>query len=186
MSPSIRQQVPNLLSTLRIVLAIAFPFLDPSLRLPVIFIALASEFFDGYLARRWNAETLLGQSLDPIADKLFVLSTVSTLIHEGSFTWTQFVLIAMRDIVVSIGSFTTLLQSARQDARRAIEHLKPKYSGKLATTLQFALLISLFAGWPTSAALFIATAFMSCLSAVDYTCTILYRRWTPVAEEVVD
>jgi cardiolipin synthase (CMP-forming) len=174
---SFRQQVPNLLSTLRIVLAMAFPFLNPSLRLPVILIALASEFFDGYLARRWNAETLLGQSLDPIADKLFVLSTVATLIHEGGFTWLQFVLIAMRDIVVAVGSFTTLLRSAREMNGRAIEHLKPKFSGKLATTLQFALLISLFAGWPTSGVLFIATAFMSCLSAVDYTYTILHRRW---------
>jgi cardiolipin synthase len=177
-SQKIRQQVPNLLSTLRIVLAMAFPFLDPSLRLPAILIALASEFFDGYLARRWNAETLLGQSLDPIADKLFVLSTIATLIHEGSFTWTQFILIAMRDIVVAVGSFSTLLQSGS----RAIEHLKPKYSGKLATTLQFALLISLFAGWPFKWPLFLATAFMSCLSAIDYTYTILYRRWHVTAD----
>lgn len=178
MLDQLRRQTPNLLSTLRIILAALFPFLSPEFRLPVIFIALASEFFDGFLARRWNAETLLGQSLDPIADKIFVLSTIATLIHEGSFTWTQFALIAMRDIVVAIGSFSTLLQSGS----RAIQHLKPKYSGKVATTLQFALLISLFAKWPVTNPLFIATAFMSCLSAVDYAYTILHKRWDFAAE----
>lgn len=168
-----KQQIPNLLSTSRIVFAIAFPFLDAQWRLPVILVAGLTEFLDGYLARRWHAETLIGQSLDPIADKLFVLSTVATIIHEGLFTWPQFLLIAARDIVVSIGSFSAMLTGGT----RAIQHLKPKYSGKLATTLQFALLISLFGNTPLTTLLFVATAFMSCLSAIDYAYSILHRRW---------
>lgn len=168
-----RRQTPNLLSTSRILFAMAFPFLESSWQVPVILVAGLTEFLDGYLARRWHAETLIGQSLDPIADKLFVLSTVATLIHQGLFTWPMFVLIAARDIVVAIGSFSAMLTGGT----RALQHLKPKYSGKVATTLQFALLISLFAQTPLTTPLFIATAFMSCVSAIDYAYTILARRW---------
>ncbi len=131
MPRSWKQQVPNFLSLTRIGFAFVFPFLPSHLRLPVILIALLTEFFDGHLARRWDAETALGQTLDPLADKLFVLSTVGTLILEGSFTWTQFALLAMRDIVVSIGTFSVMLESKTE----AIRQLKPKLSGKLATTL---------------------------------------------------
>lgn len=174
------RHTPNLLSSLRIALALLFPFIPDMWRLPVVVLSLCSEFFDGFLARRWNAVTSLGQILDPVADKLFVLSTVGVLIHEGLLTWFHFTLVAMRDIVVAGGVLSVLSESRDE----AIRFLRPRISGKIATTLQFVFLLSLFATgrliWP----LFFVTAVVSCASGLDYLYVVLHRRFDPIARSI--
>lgn len=76
---------PNALTLLRLVLAAGFfaclalyrfPVSRPWLLLAagVLFIAAAlTDALDGYLARRWNAVTVLGRVMDPFADKVLVL-----------------------------------------------------------------------------------------------------------------
>ena len=105
-----RQQVPNALSLLRACLALVFPLVDPSWRLTLICVAAMSEFFDGFLARRWHAVSPLGQILDPVADKLFILSTVFVLISDGSLTVLQLILISARDIIVAVGTISVFAE----------------------------------------------------------------------------
>ncbi len=169
----IKRHIPNALSSSRILLAFAFPFLPVALRLPAIIWSLLSEFFDGHLARRWKVESKLGQALDPIADKFFVLSTVGVLIYEGKLSWFHFGLVAMRDIIVSIGTISVMLES-RADA---LASLKPKFSGKVATAFQFLLLVTLFARPEISWPLLVATAIVSCFSGLDYLYDVLHRRF---------
>jgi phosphatidylglycerophosphate synthase len=159
-------------------MAFVFPFLPLSLRLPAISWSLSSEFLDGFLARRWNCVTALGQALDPIADKLFVLSTVFVLIDEGTMSWLQFALIAMRDIVVALGVFSVMAESRNS----ALMFLKPRVSGKIATAFQFTFLVALYAfpgglAQPGLYTFFVITALMSCLSALDYLYAVLHRRF---------
>ena len=134
--------------------------------------ALLSEFFDGFLARRWNAITPLGQLLDPIGDKLFILATISVLILEHQLGWLDFILIAMRDIVVAIGSVSVVLESRTQ----SISFLIPRISGKITTAFQFALLVSFFSVPVLVRPLFVVTVVASCLSAIDYLYIALHRR----------
>lgn len=169
-------QVPNLLSASRIVAALLFPFVSVYWRFPLIVWALVSEFLDGFLARKWNAISPLGQILDPVGDKLFILSTIGVLIFEGQMSWMDFILIAMRDIVVTIGTLSVLIESRG----KSIQFLLPRTSGKIATGFQFALLVGFF-GFPAlTPYLFIATVVVSCLSGIDYLYTVLHRRFDEV------
>lgn len=71
----------------------------------VIYIAAAvSDFFDGYLARRWQLQSSLGRMLDPIADKVLVSVVLLVLcgdqILRGGHVWAAIIILA-REVLVS-------------------------------------------------------------------------------------
>lgn len=100
--------LPNSLTLFRIVLIPVFmlAFLSPSWRLsflPVALFAIAAltDLLDGYLARRNNQVTDLGRLLDPIADKLLVLSGLILLVQfQRIEAWLAVAIIA-REVAVS-------------------------------------------------------------------------------------
>jgi cardiolipin synthase len=72
--------VPNALSALRLVGVPIFCWLVLTGRdgaaLVVLVVSGVSDYLDGYLARRWHQVTRVGQLLDPLADRLYILTTV--------------------------------------------------------------------------------------------------------------
>jgi cardiolipin synthase len=60
-----------------------------------------TDFFDGYLARAWNAASNLGRFLDPIADKLLVAVALVLLVSEGRAHVIPAIAILTREILVS-------------------------------------------------------------------------------------
>jgi len=78
--------LPNVLTAFRIVLipVLVIILTSPSRTASVMaavtfFLACLSDFFDGYLARRWGISTPLGELLDPLADKLIVAAALIML-----------------------------------------------------------------------------------------------------------
>lgn len=67
----------NSITILRIILApiiLLFLMLDKySICILLFFLAGISDYYDGYLARKYRAESLLGEILDPIADKILIV-----------------------------------------------------------------------------------------------------------------
>ena len=100
--------LPNYLTLLRIalipVLIVAF-YLDVGIShwvTAIIFIfASITDYFDGFIARRYNAHSSFGKVFDPIADKLLVVSTLVMLVHLDRAHFLPCLLILLREITVS-------------------------------------------------------------------------------------
>jgi CDP-diacylglycerol--glycerol-3-phosphate 3-phosphatidyltransferase len=84
------RDIPNLLTVLRIALIpiMVFSFYIPGFASRLVaaslfMLASVTDFFDGYLARSFKAQTKFGQCLDPIADKLLVIVAITMIINFG-------------------------------------------------------------------------------------------------------
>ncbi len=104
------QRIPNILSTLRIVLAPIFLFMYiqdevvwRSLSIAVFAVAVVTDFFDGYIARMYGAQTSYGVFLDPLADKILTFAGFICLpfIDADQFPWWAVGIIVFRDLLVT-------------------------------------------------------------------------------------
>jgi len=100
--------VPNLLTLTRILLIPVFVVLfatpDPhrSIIAAIVFaVAAVTDLLDGYLARRSGQVTKLGKLLDPIADKLLVLSALILLVNVDRVSALVAILIIAREVAVT-------------------------------------------------------------------------------------
>jgi CDP-diacylglycerol--glycerol-3-phosphate 3-phosphatidyltransferase len=100
--------LPNLLTLVRILLIPVFvivfiePTADQSLIAAVIFlVAAATDLLDGYIARRTGQVTNLGKLLDPIADKLLVLSALILLVNIDRVSALVAILVVARELAVT-------------------------------------------------------------------------------------
>jgi len=99
--------LPNCLTLIRIVLIPFFLVLLASslyLEALVVFVAGGlTDFLDGAVARMTHQQTLLGAFLDPIADKLLVMSSFGMLGFVGAIPPWLVVLVVSRDIIILLG-----------------------------------------------------------------------------------
>ena len=99
--------VSNVLSLFRLVISIPLIWaleMDRMMAvLIMVFLAVLSDFFDGYLARRDHTITNVGKMLDPIADKFIMMAVMIYLIFDPQrqFPICFFILLGLRDITLS-------------------------------------------------------------------------------------
>ena len=100
--------LPNFITLTRILLIPVFvvlfatPTPDRSLSAALVFvIAAVTDMLDGYLARRNGQVTTLGKLLDPIADKLLVLSALILLVNIDRVSALVAILIIAREVAVT-------------------------------------------------------------------------------------
>lgn len=157
--------LPNAITLLRLVLGVAFPWLPVVWRMPVVVLAAVTDGLDGQASRLLRAESKLGVLLDPIADKVFFVAVVATLLWDGSMTWLEVLLISLRDVAVLIGGAGAWLH----DGPEAWAFMKPRWLGKLATVMQFAFIaVVLLEATDWRGPILAATALFSGLAGADY------------------
>jgi CDP-diacylglycerol--glycerol-3-phosphate 3-phosphatidyltransferase len=161
--------LPNLLTVLRIMLV---PVLVAALLgntqegdvLAAVVFALASltDFVDGYLARARDSVTTFGKLMDPLADKLLVISALVSLVSLHRLAaWVAMVIIA-RELAVTV---------LRLGASQAGVVVAASMLGKLKTCVQIAAILAVIAvhGEPVwVAALLYSAVAITVLSGLDY------------------
>jgi CDP-diacylglycerol--glycerol-3-phosphate 3-phosphatidyltransferase len=132
----------------------------------VLAAAAITDFFDGYLARRWHETTKLGTFLDTTADKLLVSGTLIALVAvDAASAWIAFVIVGRELVIMGV----------RAVAAAEGTLIVPSQWGKLKANLQFLALLLAVLGVDRQAgplavddwALVIA-AVVTVLSGVDY------------------
>lgn len=100
--------LPNFITLVRILLIPVFvllfftPTADRSLSAAVVFVVAAiTDLLDGYIARRTGQVTKLGKLLDPVADKLLVLSALILLLNIDRVSALAAILVIAREVAVS-------------------------------------------------------------------------------------
>lgn len=130
--------VPNLLSLLRLVLVGVFWWLlfgegDSSVRdlwaAGVLVVSGATDYFDGFIARRFNQVSSLGQLLDPLVDRITIAAVLLGLALRDVIGWWVVIVLLARELVL-----LTLLPVLR---RRGLSALPVHYLGKAATFVLF-------------------------------------------------
>lgn len=98
-------------------------------------IAAATDFFDGFLARSYGQATALGARLDPIADKILVIISLSALlIYVDRLLVPSYVLyfLCLREVLLLIGAWYVYRRCNHQLT------IRPTWLGKCTTVLQMA------------------------------------------------
>lgn len=109
--------VPNILSFIRLLLvpvyAILF-FKDRMISALCVFLAASlTDFLDGYIARKYNLITDLGKLLDPLADKLMVLTSmfclaIGTAAYPPVIPWAAVIILLCKEGLMILGGMFML------------------------------------------------------------------------------
>lgn len=104
----------------------------------ILVFALASitDKLDGYVARKYNQITNLGKIMDPLADKLLVLSAFTLFVADGRISSIAFIIIIARELTIT---------SMRVVAAGGGKVVAAMFSGKLKTVSQLVCILAILA-----------------------------------------
>ena len=166
------QDVPNILAFVRIFLAfLMYLFLvnrnvfsiHPSwidyFAALIFVVASITDFFDGYIARNFEATSKLGEILDPLADKMLTLGAFLGLLYlHRANAWAVY-LILIREF------FITGLRVAMAAEGLSV---KASFAGKVKTVSQMGAIGFLLMNWPCANCLLWIAVALTLYSGADY------------------
>lgn len=133
--------------------------------LGIFVLAVISDAVDGYIARRSRQVSLAGQILDPLGDKLLLMSSFIALSLHSKLVltfplWVSFIVIS-RDAIILLGAVVIYL------VKQKIE-IYPTRWGKLTTTFQMLSVIAVLLQFSQSAIVWSVAVFFTVVSGIDY------------------
>jgi cardiolipin synthase (CMP-forming) len=180
------RHLPNLLCVLRILLV--YPVAQWILQeryadvMLLFAFAASTDALDGFLAKRFGWTSKLGSLLDPLADKLLLVTVFICLSMNGNVPWLLTGLVLLRDLVILFGALTYKVLFGPVNGN-------PTIASKFNTVAQivFCLAVVAAAGylWPADWVVILLGAlvlFSTCVSGIDYT-LIYVRRAQAVVRE---
>ena len=108
----IQRAIPNGLTVFRCLTAVILPLIiiyggeiGAIMAIPLLFFAGISDYFDGFLARKYNVISNFGKIIDPVADKLLVIGVILALASENMldyyYAFIAGLIIILREVLIS-------------------------------------------------------------------------------------
>jgi cardiolipin synthase len=166
--------LPNALTVVRILTIPGFLILltggYPIASLALFVAGGITDALDGAIARLTDSKTELGAILDPLADKLLLLSSFTVLAMMGAVPSWLTVLVIIRDVILLAGYFVLFVVTGERMP------VRPSVVGKATTFLQLLSVTVVLVGlcWPqivpapVPPVLFIAAGGLTALSGLQY------------------
>lgn len=128
--------VPNVISFIRLLGIPVFGWLivigNDLWAVALLVIFGATDWLDGYLARRLRQQSPLGAKLDPIADRLYILVTVAAMSVRGLVPWWLLLILLCRDVMLAV-----LLPFLRRIGRVSLPVTMVGKAGTMALLIAF-------------------------------------------------
>lgn len=170
--------IPNLLTLLRILLlpAVVWRFRagDSSGALWLYVIAMLTDAFDGLIARKLNQITTLGKLLDPVADKLSLLTLLGLFVADGQIPAWLLTVVLIKEAILIVGSIAALYFGI-------VVHALP--IGKVTTVTFIASMIARFLMWSMLADVLLSISVALSLVALAWYSIVLVRRFNEIKTE---
>lgn len=132
--------LPNAITVFRIALVPVFILYlnddNYGAALTVFVVAGISDSLDGFIAKRYNLVTRIGAILDPLADKILLVTAYIMLAILGHVPLWLVLTVGFRDLLIVSGyvAYTSLIGATQ---------IRPTYLSKLNTLLQIALVVGI-------------------------------------------
>lgn len=164
------RNLPNILTTSRIFLSILLLFVlinAESLGLEganfyafaIFIIASITDFFDGYIARKYQLISVFGEVFDPLADKMLILSAfIGLLITQIASPWAVFLILSREFFITGL---RVVVASTQQSVKASIW-------GKYKTVLQIIAVAFLLLGLKGGDVLLWIATIITLYSGLDY------------------
>ena len=138
--------IPNCLTLIRIALlpVVVWRFRkgDSMGALIVYLLAMLTDAVDGFIARRYNQVTALGKLLDPIADKLSLVTLIALFVADGQIPLWLMGIILLKEVAMVVGGAVAL-------KRGIVVYALP--IGKITTVAFITSIVVRFLGWRMTA-----------------------------------
>jgi cardiolipin synthase len=179
------RHLPNLICLFRLALiwpvATALQAGEHALALGLFMAAAVSDGLDGYLAKRFNWTSELGKLLDPVADKLLLMTVFIEAAWLGLIPWWMTAAAVARDVLIGLGALVFRVWFGPL-------HGRPTIISKINTAAQLlylmAVMVNAAAGFPPHEvldALALLTLVTIVLSGFHYVATFTRRAWSAPA-----
>lgn len=164
--------IPNILTLGRIVITpfIVFAIMEGEAVFALVLMGIAgiTDMLDGAIARYFNQRSTVGAFMDPLADKLMLISTIVTLYFIEEIPLFLFLAVIFRDLVIMVGAIAYEMVTGKLE-------MQPTMSSKITTVLQITLVLTVLSdmAWQLPAELFYqavlwTTFAFTCISGIQY------------------
>ncbi len=125
----------------------------------IFVLASVTDFFDGYIARKWDQMTKLGAILDPLADKMLMLAGfIGLMIIDRASAWAVF-------LILSREFFITGLRVVAVSEGKSVASTM---AGKVKTVVQMIAIGFLIMNWPFATTLLWIAVILTLYSGKEY------------------